>query len=451
VIRVGGKFWWSLAVLIAATVGCGPLHAQGTPPSGGVRSASAVVADDYDALFKAMYKDPSNLDLSFRFAEQAVARGDYEAAIGALERMLFFNPNLPRVKLELGVLYFKLASYELAKGYFEDAIKGSDVPPEVKAQVAVYLAEIARRMSPYEYALFLQSGVRYQSNANVGPDSTIVRAFGQDATLGNQFGHAPDWNLFQIAALNFAYKLGRRGDAIELTLLGYYARQNKFRQFDLGLIEAVVGPRIYLNPTVSIKPYAIGDLVWLGDARYFDALGGGGSIRSPIGEHLLVEAYAETRHRTFYDSSNFPTSSQQTGNLSTVALSTEVRYGFLHWTTRLSYDVNRAIFDYNSYDRWSVDIGVPFEFNVPIAGMSHQIVFTPTGGFSYTPYRLPNPLIDPFTNRLDRETRVGGILDVQVYQNFGIRTQVTQTWINSTLPNFTTKNFTVAVGPTARF
>ncbi len=441
---------WRILFVVAGFGAAAVAHAQQPTPAN-ARSASGVVADDYDALFKATFKDPSNLDLSFRFAEQAVARGDYEAAIGALERMLFYNSNLPRVKLELGVLYFKLGSYDLAKGYFEDAIRGGDVPPEVKAQVAVYLAEINRRLSPYEYALFLQSGARYQTNANVGPDSTLVRAFGQDAQLNNQFGHAPDWNWFQIAALNFSYKLGRRGDAIEFTLLGYYAGQARFHQFNLGLLEAMIGPRIYLNPTVSIKPYAIGDLVWLGDQRYFDAAGGGGSIRSPIGEHVLVEAYAETRHRTFYDSNNFPTASQQTGNLSTLAVSTELRYGLFHLTTRGSYDVNRAIFNYNSYDRWSLDVGLPLEFNVALAGMSHQIVFTPTAGLSYTPYRQPNPLIDPFTNRLDRETRVGGILDIQVYQNFGIRTQVTQTWVNSTLPNFTTKNFTVAFGPTARF
>jgi tetratricopeptide (TPR) repeat protein len=445
-----GHRLWRMLFVVAMLGATAAAHAQQPAPAP-ARSASGVVADDYDALFKAMFKDPSNLDLSFRFAEQAVARGDYEAAIGALERMLFYNSNLPRVKLELGVLYFKLASYDLAKGYFEDAIRGGDVPPEVKAQVAAYLAEINRQLSPYEYALFLQSGARYQTNANIGPDSTLVRAFGQDAQLNNQFGAAPDWNWFQIAALNFAYKLGRRGDAIEFSLLGYYAGQAKFHQYNLGLVEAIVGPRIYLNPTVSIKPYAIGDLVWLGDQRYFDAAGGGGSVRSPIGEHVLVEAYAETRHRTFYDSNNFPTSSQQTGNLSTVAMATEFRYGFFHLTTRGSYSVNRAIFNYNSYDSWSLDIGLPLEFNLAIAGMSHQIVFTPTGGLSYTPYRQPNPLIDPFTNRLDRETRVGGILDIQVYQNFGIRTQVTQTWINSTLPNYTMKNFTVAFGPTARF
>ena len=86
---------------------------------------------------------------AFRFAEQAVARGDYEAAIGALERMLYYNSNLPRVKLELGVLYFKLGSYDLAQGYFEDAIKGGDVPPEVKAQVA----RLSRRDQPAPVAV----------------------------------------------------------------------------------------------------------------------------------------------------------------------------------------------------------------------------------------------------------------------------------------------------------
>ena len=122
---------WRLLLVAAISCAAAAAHAQ-QPTQGGspaARPASAVVADDYDALFKATFKDPSNLDLSFRFAEQAVARGDYEAAIGALERMLFYNSNLPRVKLELGVLYFKLGSYDLAKGYFDDAIKGGDVPP----------------------------------------------------------------------------------------------------------------------------------------------------------------------------------------------------------------------------------------------------------------------------------------------------------------------------------
>ena len=49
-----------------------------------------------------MLKEP-NLDVAFRYAEVSTKLHDFEAAIGALERMLFFNASLPRVKLELRV------------------------------------------------------------------------------------------------------------------------------------------------------------------------------------------------------------------------------------------------------------------------------------------------------------------------------------------------------------
>src|SRR4051794_34603931 len=48
--------------------------------------------------------------------------GDYEAAIGALERLLFYNPDLARVRYELGSLYYRLGSYEMAARYFKEAL-----------------------------------------------------------------------------------------------------------------------------------------------------------------------------------------------------------------------------------------------------------------------------------------------------------------------------------------
>ena len=77
-------------------------------------------------MFKHLLAKPNDLDAAFRFSEIETKLGDYEAAIGALERMLFYNPNLPRVKLELGLLYFKLHSYEMAKSYFNAAIASPD-------------------------------------------------------------------------------------------------------------------------------------------------------------------------------------------------------------------------------------------------------------------------------------------------------------------------------------
>jgi tetratricopeptide (TPR) repeat protein len=105
-----GESVFCIAASVALCSGAAAQQIDVPPPD-----TASIVRLDYETLFQQMYKSPSNLDVSFKFAEQAVARGDYEAAIGALERMLFFNPNLPRVKFELGVLYFNLGSFELAR------------------------------------------------------------------------------------------------------------------------------------------------------------------------------------------------------------------------------------------------------------------------------------------------------------------------------------------------
>ena len=48
-----------------------------------------------DLLFKRLLVKPDDLDAGFRYAELETELGDYEAAIGALERMLYYNPNFP--------------------------------------------------------------------------------------------------------------------------------------------------------------------------------------------------------------------------------------------------------------------------------------------------------------------------------------------------------------------
>jgi Tfp pilus assembly protein PilF len=439
----------AVPIWLLATVGC--WSAAAAQPASPAVTAGTVVQQDYEALFQQMYKNPSNLEVSFKFAEQAVKRGDYEAAIGALERMLFFNPNLPRVKLELGVLYFKLGSYELARSYFQEAIKAPDAPDDIRAQVHAYLTEIDRRLARYEFSVFATAGFRYQTNANLGPSSLLVRALGQDAILNSAFGKQPDWNFFQTLTANYAYKLNTRGDAIEASFLAYNSRQFKLDQYNLGLIELVVGPRFAIGQNASVKLYGIGDQVWLGDADYFSAGGGGVSARTTVGDLGLLEAFVEQRHRDFRDSTNFPTASQQTGELLSTGVTSDIRFGALHWTTRLGYDQNRAVFDYNAYRRYSIDMAFPYEFSLPMFGERHQFVITPTVGFSWANYYAPNPIIDPFRFRTDREQRYGAIFDAQVYKNLGVRTQLQYTKINSTLPNYTTDNFAVSIGPTARF
>jgi tetratricopeptide (TPR) repeat protein len=214
------------------------------------RAQTMVASAEYDELFRRVLREPANLDLSFRFAEAATRIGDYEAAIGALERMLFYNPNLPRVKLELGILYFRLGSYEMARSYFRGALAAPDAPLEIRGRVEGFLAEIERRLSTTQWSVYGQTGLRHQSNANAGPSSSLVRGAGLDVILDRRYVRQPDWNAFGVAAIRHVYDFeNQRGDVWETSLVGYAARQFHVTRLDLGLAEIQTGRASRSFPT----------------------------------------------------------------------------------------------------------------------------------------------------------------------------------------------------------
>src|SRR5262249_41208183 len=79
------------AVLAALWLVTAPLAAAG-PPS----ADQAALEAKKKTLFQQMLADPANLDIAFAYADVAAQLGDNEGAVATLERMLLFNPNLPR-------------------------------------------------------------------------------------------------------------------------------------------------------------------------------------------------------------------------------------------------------------------------------------------------------------------------------------------------------------------
>jgi tetratricopeptide (TPR) repeat protein len=100
-----------------------------------------------DLLFKRLLLKPDDLDAGFQYAQLETELGDYEAAIGALERILYYNPNLPRVNLQLGTLYFHLRSYEMARNCFDAVLNAPDVPPDIRTEVQTYVAAVDKAVA----------------------------------------------------------------------------------------------------------------------------------------------------------------------------------------------------------------------------------------------------------------------------------------------------------------
>jgi tetratricopeptide (TPR) repeat protein len=100
------------------------------------------VQQEFNEVFNKMLDNPADVDLIIKYANLAIELKDYEAAIPALERLLLFNPDLPKIKQELGVLYYRLNSFDMAKYYLESAKAGKNVPQDVIDLVNQYLSKI---------------------------------------------------------------------------------------------------------------------------------------------------------------------------------------------------------------------------------------------------------------------------------------------------------------------
>src|SRR3546814_17056000 len=102
----------------------------------------------------------------FEFAALAARLGEHDAAISTLERMLIYNPELPRVRLELGALYMSVGADEMARVYLQDALTDADLPPPVRARTDTLLAEEGQRTARHITAGAGFGGRRFHTHAH---------------------------------------------------------------------------------------------------------------------------------------------------------------------------------------------------------------------------------------------------------------------------------------------
>ena len=443
------------AMLAASPVALGQTQVV-APSAAPMRDADKRIAADL--LFKRLLIKPDDLDAGFKYAQLETELGDYEAAIGALERMLYYNPNLPRVKLQLGVLYFHLRSYEMARNYFDAVLNDPDTPADIRIEVQTYVTAVDKAVATNQLSVYGQFGLAYQTNANAGPNSPNVLALGQNALLSPQFQKTPDWNAFGlITAHNFYDFNDQRGDGWESDLITYYSQQFKVTRLDLGLAELRTGPRLGIGDYggLTVHPYALGNVLTLGGPAYLNTLGGGVSLNWPVNENFTITPGVEFRNRWFYNSSNYPSAEGQSGGqwigyvFGSGLLSAPLG---LSWQGRVSYTHSSASYDPYAFQDFSIDLGMPYAFAAPSFAHTGAVwTLTPSVGISYTPYAEADPIVSPFTTRTDRQWRVAGTLDAPFYKNLGFTLQVQYLRTYSTISNYSLSDFLVAAGPTFRF
>jgi hypothetical protein len=456
------------AAVAAIATGCLAL-VLGTPAAaqdnGNVDQAALQAKKE--ALFQQMLADPANLDVIFAYAEAAAQLGDNEGAVSALQRMLLFNPNLPRVDLELGALYFRMGSFAVARSYFHRAL-AANPPPEIKARVDQYLAQIAIEESPSRLTGYLLMGGQYQSDANLAPGSATINSPIGQLLLSSQFVKMRDEDVFLTGSALYTYDLGTADrDALEVTGVGFVQRYFRVQRLELDLGEVTAGPRFQFPhlgipgiESASLKPYAIVNEVGLGQNQYFYTYGNGLEGTATLWPDLAAKMTFEFRHKTFANQPNFPDSTGLDGSdkLVTFALTKPVtpnsalsaEFDFLDQDTAQNFYSNKSYAGLVSYriryDDPTGLIGLPWETTI-------------SGSRLWSFYGAPNPCCNTSSNPLvfadsDERTRHWSFGVTQVFQvsrDIGIFLHLQRDIVSSNLPLYAYTSNSVLIGPLLRF
>ena len=177
------------------------LTAQNVPPSITDPQELEATQAERQRVFDSIIDDPTNLENLFNYANLSILVGDLEAAIGIFEQMLIYKPDLPRIKLELGVLYFRLGAYASAKRYLDD-IKNYDPPKEVKEKVEVFLEQIENETRLFKTQSVLSFGMGLSGNANAGLDTDVVTVVGDLGAIDLNISNKPKSDTYITSAFS---------------------------------------------------------------------------------------------------------------------------------------------------------------------------------------------------------------------------------------------------------
>jgi hypothetical protein len=426
-------------------------------------SASAQdIRAERDRLASYIQAHPEDYESTYRFVVLTTELRDYEAGIGALERVLMFNPNLSRARKELGFLYARLGAWEVAAEHLRAAKAAGDLDPVQIAQIDAQLPDIEKQTQASRLSVRIHTGLRAQSNANYFPASNLFQVGG--IGLGSTAPRKGDMNAFQLVLAAHDWEFGnQRGDQLETRVTAYATEQFSLPQYSVALFTATVGPRFFVPQTMvqslSVRPYLTGGVSMLGSNNYLNAGGAGASVRVELAPDVYLEPGAEWRGlwvqpvRGVFGPSPFQT-------LSTLATG-DVATGYLLGSYRLLDDVrldgrvaySRATAGYaaQSSDQVDVQAMLRVEVDPPHPMIARRWTIAPYARFTNLAFDAANPLVNPFVARRDTAWNYGVVLDAPVTETFGFAGNLEFMRNDSNLPNFKTQNVSVSFGPTAKF
>ncbi len=209
------------------------LPAQNVAPAISNPQELATIEKKKEEVFKRLFKDPTNLSLLFEYANLSIMVGDLEGAIGVFEQMLIYDSELPRIRLELGVLYYRLGAFALANNYLK-SVKEYNPPPEVEAKVDEFLEAIVSAENPFQWQQNISIGFKRTSNGNSGINADFIDIGDFLLDVDPESKRKSDRSNLYNYSFSLDYDLNHpRGDNVQYFFSYGADRLDTFTQFDV--------------------------------------------------------------------------------------------------------------------------------------------------------------------------------------------------------------------------
>jgi hypothetical protein len=400
----------------------------------------------YETAFQAVMAAPTDERALARYANAATRVGNLESAIATLERILALVPGLHPVRLELAVLYARIRATEMARARLEEIVAAPDAPPDLRERAQRLIDEMERRERYGVLSGSLSLGARYQTNANAGTDSSVIRDAGFDFPTPSDRREEDDVNGFFLASASHVLDLGT-DHGIPLVTNGatYWTRQADLDEIDLGVLEITSGPRLPLLPAsidrLTLRPFGLGGFSLLHDELNNYEYGGGAELEKRVGLHSAVTLTYSGRQRDFDVQEDRTGFTHRVGAVGVVSITTDVATAIGgSWADESAREGFRSNHETRAFIRGTVRYDPPLGMARWPWHASLQLRWIGTDD------RRPDDRVDPFVEREDDEWEVIGRNTFWLSSELALFVEAEHVVSESNLSTGEFDNTTVALG-----
>ncbi len=212
---------------------------------------------------EALFEDPTNTTINYLLGRAAFELGNFEEATFAYERVLLLNPNYSLARLEKARSQLALGARQEAKAELKRVLESPDLPPNVRANVELLLAQISAKRK-HEFSGLAQLSHVWDSNATLGTGPVALPFAPSLFSLPTK---RSDRIASGVIVLNHQYPLAHDGWYWRNGFTGYVSDNDSVDANDLYLIAGRTGLQ-WIHKRHVVECEFNTTMIWLGQQLY---------------------------------------------------------------------------------------------------------------------------------------------------------------------------------------